>query len=97
MKLLYKEWKSLVKENGKTVIKQKESGASGDLYCLTSETVSTEWKQYSITLDIPENILLKLVLKPHTSGTPGLNSYKLQTPADNLEFWFDEFSLKEKK
>lgn len=97
MKLLYKYWKSLVKENGETIIKQVEVGASGDLYCLTSETVGTEWKQYSITLDIPENILLKLVLKPHTSGTPGLNSYKLQTPADNLEFWFDEFSLKEKK
>ena len=97
MKLLYKEWKSLVKENGKTVIKQKEAGASGDLYCLSSETIGTEWKQYSITLDIPENILLKLVLKPQTSGTPGLNSYKLQTPAENLEFWFDEFSLKEKK
>ena len=97
MKLLYKEWKSLVKENGKTVIKQKEAGASGDLYCLSSEIISTEWKQYSITLDIPENILLKLVLKPQTSGTPGLNSYKLQTPAENLEFWFDEFSLKEKK
>ena len=95
MKLLYKEWKALVKEDGKTVIKQK--GSSGDLYCLSAETVGTEWKQYSVTLDIPENILLKLVLKPQSQGTPNENLYKLQTPANNLEFWFDEFSLKEKK
>lgn len=37
---------------------------------------------------------MRLVIKPHTSGTLGSNNYKLVS-SDAVQFWFDEFVLEE--
>lgn len=91
----YRNYKTLVNENGKTVVKQI---IGGDLYPTMVESVENTWKKYSLTLDIPKNDLkdglVRLVIKPHTSGTLGSNNYKLVS-SDAVQFWFDEFVLEE--
>lgn len=51
----------------------------------------TDWTKYSITIDLPESILIKFVFKPCTYGT---NWHTAVKPASgNAKWWFDDFSF----
>lgn len=83
-----RNYKTLAIEDGKTVVNS---------VCPTMlEYVGNKWQKYSITLDIPEEELkdglVRLMIKPHTTGTFGSGSYKLVS-SDPVQFWFDEFEL----
>lgn len=89
----YKDWKAVYLKDGVTEIKAKTSG--GDMYATMFENVTTEWQKYSVTLDIPENVLMKVVLKPHTKvNAIGGNGYGI-APGGNtdIQFWFDQFEF----
>lgn len=91
----YKEWKAVYVKDGVTEIKAKTSG--GDMYATMCESIGTEWQKYSVTVDIPENVLMKIVLKPHTKvGSIGANNYGI-APGGNtdIQFWFDQFEFSE--
>ena len=92
IELCYRNQKMMVVEDGKTVIKQNTTN-QGDVYATMVEEVESSWKKYSITLDIPKNELVKFVIKPQTSGVVGTDKYDLVKPAEDVQFWLDEFTL----
>lgn len=65
------------------------------MYCTLSDKTGSEWKKFSSTFYIPENILLMLQFKLHTSGNVGhVPGFKL-TDKSNVDFWIDEIALSE--
>lgn len=67
---------------------------SWDVAATTETWVGKEWKKCTVTLDIPENVLVRFIIKPCAymgNGDPcdiwGKGAW------DGVTYWFDEFNL----
>lgn len=50
-------------------------------------------EKYSVTVDIPVNVLVKFVFKLCAGANNQLTGYNA-TPTENVVYWFDDVSLK---
>lgn len=82
--------KAIVIQEGVQTI---ETGAN-DIWGTVIYQAGTEWKKYSVTVDIPTNVLVKFVFKLCAGANGKLTGYSV-AKADNLAYWFDDVSLKQ--
>ena len=66
---------------------------SCSLLAIVINQAGKEWKKYSVTVDIPVNVLVKFVFKLCAGANNQLNGYNA-TPTENVVYWFDDVSLK---
>lgn len=93
------KWKGIViSKDGEQRIEGGAGSAQKTVYALMEGVAGNEWQKYSVIVQIPENILMKLILKPHIYTKDGDRiSYVMEGNAANAkdtEYWFDELSLK---
>ena len=63
------------------------------LLAIAINQAGKEWKKYSVTVDIPVNVLVKFVFKLCAGANNQLTGYNA-TPTENVVYWFDDVSLK---
>ena len=83
----------LKKDNGE----QELMSVSGNIYATVEGVAGTEWQKYTYTLTIPECQILRLAFRPHVYSKTNDRQLGIleTTPArTDLDYWFDEFSLK---
>ena len=66
---------------------------SCSLLAIVINQAGKEWKKYSVTVDIPVNVLVKFVFKLCAGANNQLTGYNA-TPTENVVYWFDDVSLK---
>ena len=53
---------------------------------------SLDWRTYKVTVDIPQNVLVKIVIKPCAGANRDYEDYSSDRKT-NIRFWFDNFSF----
>ena len=81
--------KAIVLQNGAQTIETGEN----DIWGTVINQAGKEWKKYSVTVDIPVNVLVKFVFKLCAGANNQLTGYNA-TPTENVVYWFDDVSLK---
>ena len=84
-----KNQKAIVLQNGTQTIEAGES----DIWGTQINQAGKEWKKYSVTVDIPANVLVKLVFKLCAGANNQLTGYNA-TKTENVIYWFDDVSLR---
>lgn len=75
-----------------------EINTASRIYGTTISKASDEWKQYTVTVKIPQNIYVRFYFKPCITGEP--KNYWVEDDGegvegiDNIVYWFDDFSFR---
>lgn len=68
-----------------------KSGGGQPYSAIFGKTMTTEWQKYSVTVDLPECVMVKLLIRPYASCSG--DQWYTAFPVENSSFWVDDVTF----